>query len=202
MDNTEFTIKYSNKLNELYFKLSIECISVVFVENKNSDLNLERTKIAIISDDGKLVTQIEDESYSRRWLNLKMTNGIYHIQYQFKCKDEKDKLLVGISNSGICCGDVIYIKSKKCLYNSEELDNKRVGGKLCTIVNDNPYIPDHGNGSIYEVIVDFKEKEFLIKHNYADPILIAKDFSPPIYSFISLYYKDTSVKLISVIHDI
>lgn len=62
MDNTEFTIKYSNKLNELYFKLSIECISVVFVENKNSDLNLERTKIAIISDDGKLVTQIEDES--------------------------------------------------------------------------------------------------------------------------------------------
>lgn len=202
MENTEYTIKISNMWNEFYFKLSIEFINIVFIDNKNSDIALEDIKYAEITDEGKLVTQIEDMKFSRRWLNLKMNEGVYHIKYKFNCKDKNNKFMVGISNSGTCCGDVIYIKSKKCLYSNEECDSKRVGGLLCTIVNENPAIYGHGDGSIYEVIVDFKKKEFLIKHNKKDPILIAKDFSPPLYSFISLYYKYTSVRLISIIHDI
>lgn len=200
MDKTEFTVICSNIWSKLNFRLSLQFKDVVFMESIYDDPDLQKIRYAEITKDGKIMIQMSDEIYSRRWLDLEMKDGIYHIFFQYNCRGNKNKLTFGISNTGVCYGDAISKSSNKCLYCNVECEGKNVEGSLCRIVEKKPAFINHGNGSIYEIIVDINNKQFWIKHNNSKAILVAEDFSPPVYALVSLYYVNTSVTLKSVIH--
>lgn len=191
ISKSEYIIECKNIRSKMEFKLSLEFNISFTKEYGNGEIS--------ISENGKLMTNIGD-NWCHCYLNLKIESGIYHVKYKFIQSSSYDSMMIGLSETNNYCGRNIYSQKGTCDYYATNGKSGIVDCHMGSLVTPNPNITNHGNGSIYELIINMKFGEFSICHNNSFPVLLVRNLQPPLYLFSRLSGKNQSLELISVVH--
>lgn len=110
-------------------------------------------------------------------------------------------MILGVSTNNTYSGK--DIQNKSTTFNYFAVNGRSQNSpKWChigTIINKNPNFTNHGDNSVYELIIDMKNRELSISHNNSDPVLLAKDLPSTLFTY-AVSKSNTSIELLSISH--
>lgn len=193
--------KYSLPLKELYtvtceYETQKETFNISLVigvtdyyfkdEHKTNGLVLSN-KSTIVKNN---INIANDRTIAHCYINLKMENAVYHIFYM---SFTRDVVIFGATTDPESDNPNLH-----CEKGSFSIDIYKYG---CILYGNNQDITPKFKGeknATYEMIYDMKKRIISIKFPNKQLIQIFHDIPSPLYPFIGLYYKNSSIKLVNI----
>lgn len=176
----DYTIRCTNLLDSLSYKLKMKYKKVGFVQENSS------TEITI-SDDSMIYTSCSCCSYC--FLDVDIKKSKYYIKF----KSSKE-----CSFSFNLTSDINDI-SEAIKFLVDKDGSFKIRNAFGTIATVKPDFMIHKENAFYEAIIDMTSNQFFISQNDCDPVLLVKDLTSPLFPFFKIEETNVSIELLSVV---